>query len=442
MAVKYCRSGAAGAGTGADWTNAYTTLVLAIAGSSAGDTIYVADDHAETQASAMTITSPGTAGALLRIICVNTHTVEPPTAVGTTATVTTTGSFNMSFTSGYAYVYGITFNVTTGASSFATVIASGTANNWIFDTCTFKNLSTSSASMKIGVAGFTAYERCEFINCSVGFNSTSSRIAVSGIFLWRGGSIINSGQIPTTLFIVDQTIPGIAEISDVDMSLLGSGKNLITASVATPTLYYLRNCKLGASVSVITGTIGGQGGVSVFLDNCDSGNTNYRMEHYKYQGKILQETTIVRTSGASDGTTPISHKFTSLTTGPTLFSPLDGPWFAIWNDSTGSKTVTVQFMHDSVTNLTNADIYLEVEYLGTASLPLGVLTSSRVADIFAAAVDCTAGGATWTTTGLTNPNSQKLTLTFTAQIKGLIRARVCLIKTNYTVYVDPLLVVT
>ena len=32
MALKYVRSGAGGAGTGADWNNAYTTLTLAFAG--------------------------------------------------------------------------------------------------------------------------------------------------------------------------------------------------------------------------------------------------------------------------------------------------------------------------------------------------------------------------------------------------------------------------
>jgi hypothetical protein len=61
MASVYVRSGAAGAGTGADWANAYTTLAAAFTAKAAGDVFYVSDDHAETQASAMTLVSPGTA---------------------------------------------------------------------------------------------------------------------------------------------------------------------------------------------------------------------------------------------------------------------------------------------------------------------------------------------------------------------------------------------
>jgi len=43
MANKYVREAASGTGTGADWTNAYTTIIAAEASASRGDTIYVAD---------------------------------------------------------------------------------------------------------------------------------------------------------------------------------------------------------------------------------------------------------------------------------------------------------------------------------------------------------------------------------------------------------------
>jgi hypothetical protein len=70
MANVYVYSGAAGAGTGADWTNAYTTLTAALAAKAAGDDFWVAHDHAETQASALTLTSPGTpASAVPDYLC-------------------------------------------------------------------------------------------------------------------------------------------------------------------------------------------------------------------------------------------------------------------------------------------------------------------------------------------------------------------------------------
>src|SRR3990167_9027284 len=92
MATLYVRStDGSDADTGATWALAKASLAGAFAAASAGDTIYVSQVHAETQASAMTLTSPGTAASPVRVLCVN-DAAEPPTALATTATVTTTGA--------------------------------------------------------------------------------------------------------------------------------------------------------------------------------------------------------------------------------------------------------------------------------------------------------------------------------------------------------------
>ena len=39
---------------------------------------------------------------------------------------------------------------------------------------------------------------------------------------------------------------------------------------------------------------------------------------------------------------------------------------------------------------------------------------------------------------MSNPNKQKLSVTFTPQQIGTIKCRVCLAKTSKTVYVDPI----
>jgi hypothetical protein len=179
----------------------------------------------------------------------------------------------------------------------------------------------------------------------------------------------------------------------------------------------------------------------VLLDNCDSTDTNYRMQRSQYEGDVYSETTIVRTGGASDGTTGLAHKFVSSANAKFTF-PLYGPELVIWNNTTGSsKTATIEFVHDSVTNLQDDEIWLEVEYLGTSGFPLALLTSDRMTNILSTPTDQTDSSATWTTTGLTNPNTQKLVVTFTPQEIGLIRARVVLAKESYTVYVDPLLTI-
>src|SRR5829696_6649358 len=95
MANYYVYSGAAGAANGTSWTNAYTTLANAIAGSvAAGDTVYVAHDHAESTAASISHTWPGTATSPVRVICANRAGSVPPVSadLANTATVTTTGN--------------------------------------------------------------------------------------------------------------------------------------------------------------------------------------------------------------------------------------------------------------------------------------------------------------------------------------------------------------
>lgn len=85
----------------------------------AGDWFYIGDDHAETEAAAMSLTSPGTFALPCRVICVSHTGSTPPVSadLATTATISTTGTNGLSITSGSAYHYGIIFNCGTGSSS-------------------------------------------------------------------------------------------------------------------------------------------------------------------------------------------------------------------------------------------------------------------------------------------------------------------------------------
>jgi hypothetical protein len=82
-------------------------------------------------------------------------------------------------------------------------------------------------------------------------------------------------------------------------------------------------------------------------------------------------------------------------------------------------------------------------YMGTSGNPIGTAINNHKADYFGTAADHAAGtGAGNWTKSMTNPNSQKLSCTFTPQEKGYISARVHLAKANYTIYVHPDIVVS
>jgi hypothetical protein len=187
MANVYVRSAATGAGTGADWANAYTTLAAAFAAKAAGDDFWVSEDHAETQASAMTLTPPGTAASPNRVICVNHAGSVPPVSADlrTTATVTTTGAFAITLGAGYAYFRGITLSGGSGAVP-AGISASGDGA-LVFDTCKLITPGTTGASSKMRLGTFAAAQKSktELRNTTVQFGATADTLTVNGDFIWK-----------------------------------------------------------------------------------------------------------------------------------------------------------------------------------------------------------------------------------------------------------------
>lgn len=443
MAVIYLRStDGSDSDDGSTWALAKATLAAALTAAGAGGTVYVSQSHTETQASTMTLASPGTSGAVTQAICVD-DSAEPPTALATTATVSNTGGYNISFT-GHCYVYGVSFSGATSGNYGCAFTNSSVSLGWTFDSCVIKNATTSYQSINIGSATGGNYGGyVKLINSQIYFGSTwQSLKSQSASLVWIGGGLASGSAVPTTL-LAGLTGNGskFMVLDGVDISALGSGKSLVDVSAASSIPVVVKNCKIGGSVSIISGAINAPNQVTVSLDNCDSSDTNYRMEHYKYQGSIKAETSKTRSGGASDGTTPISWNMTSLA-GSSFVSPLESPPISIWNETTGSsKTVTVEIAQDSAaTTLNDDEIWLEVEYMGTSGYPISSIASDRKANILATAAAQTTSSVTWD--NMTTPTKQKLEVSFTPQEKGLFTARVMLAKASTTVYVDPIITVS
>lgn len=173
--------------------------------------------------------------------------------------------------------------------------------------------------------------------------------------------------------------------------------------------------------------------------NCDSGDTNYRYRKATQFGTIQDETGIVRTGGASDGTTTIAYKMVTNANAEHPMLTLDSPEIVRWNDTTGSAiTLTVHGLWDSATNIKDNEIWLDVMYLGTSGAPLGSFVNDGIS-VVATAADQAASTETWTTTGMANPNKFKMAVTFTPQEKGFVHATVRMAKASATVYIDPML---
>lgn len=408
----------------------------------AGDSAYVSNNHAATEAANVTLTSPGTAASPCHILCIDDTNATATLAA--TASEATTGTTNLAF-AGFAYSYGLIYSCGNGASSITGAgFISSAPWYWVIEAGQLKFVNTSASTRwLVGLSGNATEDDCglELINTTVSFGAVGQGFIIRCPFKWSATPTAIQGTVPTTLFLGATGNSGWAEIDDVDLIAIDTGNNLVDVAVAMFTRYTFRRCKLGSGYTAVTGANPSQGGPTVELINCDSGDTNYRYEFHGYPGSITPETTIVRTSGASDGTTTLAHKFVS-SANSKLYFPLRGPWMSFWNETLGSVTLAIPVITDNVT-LTDAEAWLEVEHLGTSGFPLGLVTNDRAASILATpANQATDGTSTWTTTGLTTPVKQTLGLAVTPAEKGMIRARVCLAKASTTMYVDPKLLST
>ena len=447
MAVRYLRSTDGNdADDGSTWALAKATLVGAFAASAAGDTVYVSQVHAETQASTMTLLSPGTAANPVNVICVNDG-AAPPAALATTATVTTTGSFTINITTGFTYYYGIIFRGSTSGTQGNMNIGHNqiAAFGHYLKDCSIGSGAGITSSAFINIGASTSNIDDQFVtldNTTIYTVNVAQNVAlVGGRIVWKNtASAVIGTASPTTYFLPTNSGQLDFQVVGIDLSALGSGKTLINMARACSGKIRFRNCKLGASVTRTTGSIVGQGGLIVEFVNCDSADTNYNYWYQDYAGSIEHETVIVRTGGATDGTTPISREMIS-SANAKLFYPLVLSDLVVWNETTGSTvTLTVHIVTDNVT-LTDQEIWLEVDYLGTSGVPLASLAddADNITDrlLGGSATAQTTSTETWTTTGIGTPVKQQLEVTVTPQEKGPIRCRVVLAKTSTTVWVCP-----
>lgn len=459
MAIIYVRSTTGSdANDGSTWTLAKATLAGAAAIDAAGDTIYVSHVHAESGTNGA-LTFAGTAASPTRIICVNDG-AEPPTAVASTATVTTTGANNIAIT-GCCYAYGIAFSAGTGSSSAHLTFASDSAGGAIqeYEACGFSIPTTSASSrMEIGCAGSSGATvgKVTWKSCTAKFGNASQGIGLlEGDFTWRGGSILSgSTALTTALFRSAATSDRPSSnllVQGVDFTSIGAAASIFGVSSLARGI--VRYCKLPASWTgtLTTGTLKAPHRFEMY--NCDNADTNYKLWVEDYAGSIKDNETVYRTSGASDGTTPLSWIMSTSANSSYPLVKLNSPEMVVWNDTVGTPiTVTVEVVHD--TNVASGqgagassafqddEIYLSVQHLGTSGTPLGVFINDCKSSVLATATDQASSSAAWTTTGLTTPVKQALSVTFTPQKKGFIHAHVVMTKASKICYIDPMLVVT
>ncbi len=397
----------------------------------AGDNVYLANDHAETTSSAETINFASYGLATLNVISVSPATI-PPTTGSAGASITTTGAsgLNVWNSSCAVYCYGITFNVGTGSSA-ANMEWCFNQNGYytVCDTCTFNLLTTATSYLLIGGSYGSCY--AEFRNCAFTFGAAGDYIAFNvGIFKLIGCTFAGSGTLPTTLFQFSARADVWAtscDFSNISGTLVGNTGNVSA-------LFKASYCKLNASVTPASITAFGS---AVSFHDCDSGATNYEYKFYSLFGTVLTSTSVYRSGGFTDGTTPQSWQVaasSNVTVG--VAAPFATEDMAVWNDNTAATGATVHLT--SSVPLTNAQVWLEVDYLGASGSSLGTTTSSRVSSVIGTGAALTTDGSTWTGA---QTYVYKITVPISPAQKGPVRARLYVAAETTAFYLDPMLTV-
>lgn len=395
----------------------------------AGNKFYVGDDSASTQAALLTFTPPGTAAAPCYIQCID-HTANlPPTAsnLNTGASITVTGANNFNVASTFNYIQG--FTLVSGNSGNASSLAFQNQNGYVeYLNCSFIIGTINAGSLIRSLLGASV-----LINTTMTFGATTQSFSPAGPYCkWTNTtSAIQGATIPTSFI----TASSYLIMSGVDLSAIGSGSSLVNLASTTYSNVLINNCKINASVSLTTGSVVGPGGCQLTINNVDSGATNYKYLKQWYQGTITQEIVVVKSGGSSDGTTLQSSKMVSSANNTFIF-PLESDPISIWTDATSAHTITISVITDNVT-LQNTDAWIEVEYLGSSSSPISSFTNCRATTVLTSgSAQPTDSVSSWTTTGLTTPVKQSLSVSVTPGMKGPILIRVYLAKPSTTMWFD------
>lgn len=420
-------------GSTPNWTFATIYMDYIARADANGDnyTIYVSANHAEDIGANVTYDWIGANNDAWTVLCVN-DAAAPPTALATGAVC----AANSIFLDHFAYIYGITFRSDIGA--FNTV----TGTHVIFEQCMF-HVNHTGASTTFNADASGGFVIIELIDCTLRFGAAGQGIALGNApstFTMRGGGLhVSSAAITSLIKGVGVGAPANILLDGVDLSGAATAFNFTSDGA-----YAFRavGCKMPASWSgSVTSAAGAMMSDHESYGN-DSGAAIYRRERKSSFGRLQDETTIVRTGGASDGTTSLAWKLTATNDCGFPYEVFASPWIDIWNAGTGSATtVAIELLHDGLTALNDDEVWIEVMYQGTSGSTRRSLARSR-RGLLASPAAVASSSSAWTTTGLTNPNKQKVSVSITPQVVGYISARVVLAKASKVLYVDPLLILS
>ncbi len=384
---------------------AVATLQDAVTKAGNDGRVFADDGHAETSASGTVITLEELANpvTIVSVDFAGTADPNPPVEadVSPGAKLTTTGNSSITINNS-GYIRGFTFDMAVGAVSGAPILSINPkiGNQQYYEDCKFQIGPRSNSFLRMFISDGTS-QTVTWKSCMVKFGHADQDIVLDqgAFFLWEGGGEETGSTDVDKLFALGSESSAHLSLIGVDLSGMKSTFDLLTGGAANnSTYFFFRNCKMPSSwTGSLFDTAPTRPGARGLMVNCDDGDTNYRLWLEDWLGVVRDETTVYRSGGASDGTTSISHKYTT-TAAASFLTPFRGHAIeseANFDDIGSGLTATLHYMHDGANALKTKEIWGRVEYLGTSGFPLSLFADDAPVNVLSADANQSTSTADW-----------------------------------------------
>lgn len=416
------------AGTQADWTNAASTATTA------GDRVAVANNNATSLTAnlSMSVNANHTKDNPLKIIVSSSTsgtTITPVSDYGAAGNgeIDGNGAYDIGF-SGNVYVYGLRIQNMDSSS------ADAGGNSPVFERCYYNMNKTGSAeTFTFGNGG-----ELTFIDSDINIASQAHDFGFNndyGKFRMIGGAITTDANA-TEIFNITSTKSCIIELVGVDLTGVNAATDMVGGGSPEGVTFDASGCNWPATLPALWG------GTTANLGDLDkftaSGSQIESSCHYKY-GTVLNETTIRRANGATDGATDYSLKIESTSTASRT-SPFRHFLAVVNPGDLDTLTIKVHFAQNSGAALDDEEIWIET----MAATSSGMSYNTDRLGLGGTATNHTdeSGGVDWRNgaSALTSYNEQSCSVTVSGTTAGVLYVYLCVaadFTTTNNLYVDP-----
>lgn len=390
------------------WDNLVAGVAAAL--TTAGNVVYCGHDHNDpNKAAHWTATGP-TSGLPVSIISVDSTNATPTYMKGTGNQLSSLGgAYNLTLDGAFVLVGML------AQSGNDVTVANDPDEDGSSYHCTFK--PADGRTIYFGNGNSRHVSVGGTIDCAADTgNRPSGPLAVNGVVnliqgmtfanvSHRNGTVLNSGSR--------------VDFSGCDFS--GFTNATLCELVGGYSEVVLSNCKTAATWAAITATQPQQF-ARVQVVNCGPADAPAYCADVTSFGSVYSSTSIYRTSGGTVESIACSWLITT-TANCAEGAPFYSPWM-YGTVEAGSRTFDLYVTNDTA-DFTDAEVWLEVEYLSTADEPQWSLATDQRATITTtAAAQTDDTGSTWNGSGPSFTYKQKLSVAATVGESGQFRARV------------------